>query len=314
MDAPILSIYIATYNHENYIARALDSVLMQKTKYKFEVLIGEDCSTDNTAKIIKQYEDKYPGFFTVFYREKNTFANPELIGNATDLRNRCRGKYIIGLEGDDFWTDETKIDKQIDFLEKHQEYLAIAHKCVVVGKDSSPNGEVYPECYDSEYTLEHFVKGIMPGQLATVMVRNYAHGDYFDISLISKRLSPKDRLIWFSIICNGRIYCAPDIMSAYRHITSGGSSFSACYKYDFLHDEKWNFALIEYSRKIKNKKALIYSELLYTRNLLKGIVKKQLRIKESYKYLSNIEHKAKVVKMLIKQILGLPLSRSQKDE
>ena len=73
-DDVILRIYVATYNHEEYIGRALDSILMQKTKYKFEVLIGEDASTDGTRAVLKKYEEQFPGFFTIFYREKNIFV------------------------------------------------------------------------------------------------------------------------------------------------------------------------------------------------------------------------------------------------
>ena len=71
MDDVILSIYVPTYNHEKYIARALDSILMQKTDYAYEVLVGEDASTDNTRAILKEYEKKYPGRFQMYYREKN---------------------------------------------------------------------------------------------------------------------------------------------------------------------------------------------------------------------------------------------------
>ena len=80
----ILSIIVPTYNHEDYIVEALDSIKMQKTKYKYEVLVGEDASTDNTRQILKQYEMDNPGFLTVFYREKNMSKLP--IGNALDLR------------------------------------------------------------------------------------------------------------------------------------------------------------------------------------------------------------------------------------
>ena len=96
MKEPILSVYIATYNHEKYIADALDSVIMQKTKYPFEVLVGEDCSTDGTRDILKSYELKYPGLFTIFYRDHNMYN--ETPNNAADIKTKCRGKYIVALE------------------------------------------------------------------------------------------------------------------------------------------------------------------------------------------------------------------------
>ena len=99
-----LSIYVATYNHEKYITKALDSVFMQKTKYSFEVLVGEDCSTDNTRLVLKEYEKKNYNNLTIYYRQKN-MSNMD-ISNAMDLIMRCRGKYLIALEGDDYWIDE----------------------------------------------------------------------------------------------------------------------------------------------------------------------------------------------------------------
>ena len=99
----ILTVYVPTYNHENYITKALDSILMQKTKYNFEVLVGEDCSTDSTRAVLKDYESKHPGKFNIFYREKNMYGSSP--NNALDLKLRSRGKYIICLEGDDFLTD-----------------------------------------------------------------------------------------------------------------------------------------------------------------------------------------------------------------
>ena len=108
----MLSIYVPVYNHEKYIVETLDSILMQKTEYRYEVLVGEDCSTDNTRQVLEAYEKTHPGKLTVFYRKRN--MHKDEIRNSTDLRLRCRGKYIIGIEGDDFWTDPLKIQKQID--------------------------------------------------------------------------------------------------------------------------------------------------------------------------------------------------------
>ena len=129
----IVSVIVPVYNHEKYIAQTLDSILMQKTKYRYEVWIGEDASTDDTRAVLMEYEKKCPPDFHFLYREKN-MHNSEC-RNDLDLRLRCKGKYLICLEGDDFWTDENKIEKQIDFLESHPEYIAVSHNCVVVGKD-----------------------------------------------------------------------------------------------------------------------------------------------------------------------------------
>lgn len=262
----MLSIYVPVYNHEKYIVETLDSILMQKTEYRYEVLVGEDCSTDNTRQVLEAYEKTHPGKLTVFYRKRN--MHKDEIRNSTDLRLRCRGKYIIGIEGDDFWTDPLKIQKQIDFLEKHPEYVAVCHNCTVVGKDSLPLDETYPECKDYEYTLEHFVSEIMPGQLGTLMYRNPNFDSEIDEELMYKNLIPGDRLIYFTLAVYGKIYCMQESMSAYRHIKTEGSSFSANLKYNFQVAETWAKEICMYAEKIKNKKAIRYGKLLYVRNLM----------------------------------------------
>ncbi len=285
----ILSIYVATYNHEKYIVQALDSILMQKTKYKFEVLVGEDASTDGTRAVLKAYEQQHPGVFTIFYREKN--MNHCAVCNAQDLRARCKGKYIIALEGDDFWLDENKIETQIDYLETHPECIAVAHNCVVVGEDSKPNGETYSECKDEKYTLRHFFSEIMPGQLATVMYRNYLQDSSFDRSLLDKQLSPGDRLIYFSLACHGEIHCIQKVMSAYRHITAGGSSFSATVRFDYAKMLHWNAELLAYAQKHCGKYDVLCAEYLYLYVIYEGLRRKQITVKQALRDFSTLQHK-----------------------
>lgn len=282
-DEVMLSIYVATYNHEKYIGQALDSILKQKTKYSYEVLVGEDCSPDGTRDILKEYEQKYPGKFQMFYREKNMYGQHP--NNAGDLKRRCRGKYFIALEGDDYWIDENKIEKQIEFLEKHQEYLAVAHNCVVVDENSNENGQVYPECKDEEYTIRHFASDIMPGQLTTMMCRNYMKEDFMDTSLFEKGLSPGDKLAYFALVLNGKVYCMQEIMSAYRHVRKSGTSFTAMYEYKFKKEERWNYGLIEYAEKNNFKEGLKYAEMLYLRNLISGVTSKQCSLKQMLSYM-----------------------------
>lgn len=296
-----VSVIVPVYNHEAYIVRALDSILMQKTKYTMEILVGEDCSTDNTRAVLKEYEKNHPGKLEIFYREQNMHQIGK--SNLRDLKRRSTGKYMITLEGDDFWLDPLKIEKQIDFLEKNPEYLAVAHNCVVVNKDSEPNGEEYPECKDEEYTLEHFVNGILPGQFATLMTKNYIQEEIFDTSLLHQSLSPADRLIAFCLVANGRVYCMQEIMSAYRHITDHGTSFSATYKYDFERSEKYQRAVLVYARTLSNKKAVYYAELMYLRNLLKGFVRHDISLRALMGYSKQVENKTKVLFLLIKQIV-----------
>ena len=303
MERPTLSIYVPTFNHEHYIVQALDSILMQETSYTYEVLVGEDCSTDNTRAVLKEYEKQHPGKLQVFYREQNMRKQGNAVGNSGDLRSRCRGKYIIALEGDDYWTDPCKIDKQIRFLEEHPDYIAVAHNCFVVDHDSSRKDEVYPQCTDTEYTFDHFARDIMPGQLTTVMLRNVYHDDRYDTSLLNRRIVPGDRLIYFWLLSNGKIHCIQEEMSAYRHVTNQGSSFSATSKYNFATYETLYAIFMEYAREQNHKEALLCAERLYFRNLRVGSVFGQCSLKDSLRYFRKIRNKAKVLLLYIPTML-----------
>lgn len=124
MIEPLVSICMLTYNHEKYIKKAIDSILMQKVNFEYEIIIGEDCSPDNTREILVEYKEKYPDKFILVLRNENIGAT----NNAYDIKRLTRGKYVATLEGDDFWNYEYKLQKQIDFLENHSDYIGIAHQ------------------------------------------------------------------------------------------------------------------------------------------------------------------------------------------
>lgn len=120
---PLVSVCTITYNHEKYIAEAIDSFLMQETDFHFEIVIDDDCSTDNNAQIIKEYADKFPNIIKVNLREKNVGMMANFIANM----KRTQGKYIALCEGDDYWTDSLKLQVQVDFLEKNEDYVYCFH-------------------------------------------------------------------------------------------------------------------------------------------------------------------------------------------
>ena len=114
----IVSVHMITYNHENYVSKAIESVLMQKANFPYEIVIGEDCSTDDTREIVFDYQKKYPAIIRVITSEKNVGPHKNDIRT---LKN-CTGKYVAFCEGDDYWTDPYKLQKQVDFLENHTDY------------------------------------------------------------------------------------------------------------------------------------------------------------------------------------------------
>ena len=120
MEQPIVSIICNAYKHEAYIRDALDSFLMQKTNFPFEILVHDDASPDKTPDIIREYEEKFPGIVLPIYQTENQYSKKGRIMLRIQVP-RVRGKYIALCEGDDYWTDENKLQKQVDALEAHPE-------------------------------------------------------------------------------------------------------------------------------------------------------------------------------------------------
>ena len=124
----ICTVLMVSYNHEDYIKDAIESVLEQKTKYSFKIHIFDDFSQDNTRKIINEYVKKYPKLIIPFFQEKNKGAQ----GNIWDAYNSVDTKYCILLECDDYWCDKTKLNRQIKIMEKHPECSFCGHNCKIV--------------------------------------------------------------------------------------------------------------------------------------------------------------------------------------
>ncbi|MGB7395048.1 MAG: glycosyltransferase [Pricia sp.] len=134
---PKVSISIITYNHEQFIARALDSVLSQKRDFDIEIIVGDDFSTDGTQDILKSYQDKYPNIIHLILHPKHNPGIPGRVNNVTNIY-ACRGEYVAMLDGDDYWTDKNKLQIQVDFLDRDNAHSVIGHTALRV----TPEGEV----------------------------------------------------------------------------------------------------------------------------------------------------------------------------
>jgi glycosyltransferase involved in cell wall biosynthesis len=117
MQTPLVSIHMITYNHAPYIAQAIEGILMQKTNFSFELVIGEDCSTDGTREIVFDYAKSYPGIIKVITSDKNV----GMYKNSFRTTQACQGKYVAYCEGDDYWQRDDKLQIQADYLETHPE-------------------------------------------------------------------------------------------------------------------------------------------------------------------------------------------------
>jgi glycosyltransferase involved in cell wall biosynthesis len=223
-----ISIVMITYNHEKYIRQALDSILMQNTDFAFEVIIGDDCSTDKTAEILLEYKEKYPHIIKPILRSENVGATK----NWYFCFLKCTGKYIAILDGDDFWTDKNKLTTQIDFLEKNETYIACTQRYRVVDENNNIIKEIYNATgspKSGDYTLDDFKNYIYFGHCGTLLFRNIFLVPKYDYSIIMEA----DRFIGditlcLILTCLGKIYVSDDNMTSYRKVlVKDGNSYTS---------------------------------------------------------------------------------------
>lgn len=143
----LVSVYMVTFNHEKYIEQAIESVLMQKVDFKYEIIIGEDCSSDKTREAIDKYKNMYPDIIKPIYRDENIGA----MKNSLEVFDACSGKYIAMLEGDDYWTDEDKLQIQVDFLENNSEYSCCVHNAKTYNCKTEQFEETIPKAYFTNF-------------------------------------------------------------------------------------------------------------------------------------------------------------------
>lgn len=150
LETPKVSVSMITYNHEEFIAQAIESVLMQQCDFPFELVIGEDCSTDRTREIVLEYQSKYPGIIRLLLPENNL----GMMRNFVQTMQACRGEYIALLEGDDYWTSPEKLQKQVNFLDSHPECVTCFHNVRVINESNNESYLYSRYVAKSVYALE----------------------------------------------------------------------------------------------------------------------------------------------------------------
>jgi glycosyltransferase involved in cell wall biosynthesis len=156
-DSPIkVSVAMITYNHEKFIAKALDSVLMQETSFDYEIIIGEDRSIDDTRSIVIDYQKRYPAKIRLLLNEKNLGGNR----NAAQVHRACTGSRVAWIEGDDYWTSPHKLQKQVDFLDGHPECSICFHDVMVIHTDGMHEPANHRPANQKEFsTIEDLLLG-----------------------------------------------------------------------------------------------------------------------------------------------------------
>jgi glycosyltransferase involved in cell wall biosynthesis len=206
-----VSVMIITYNHHRFISQALESVLAQKVDFDYEIVVGEDCSTDGTRAILMDFHRHYPGRIFPLLRNRNVGA----MQNLRETLAACRGQYVALLEGDDYWTNDQKLQKQVDFLDGHPDCALCCHRVRFL--DEKSTDEVFPSFRAGSYTIEDLLKGNFVMTCSTVLRRNFvgAIPDWFS------RMKLGDWPLFALVARHGNIELMDEIMARYR-VHGGG--------------------------------------------------------------------------------------------
>jgi glycosyltransferase involved in cell wall biosynthesis len=214
---PKVSVCMIAYNHEAYIRQAIESILSQEVDFPIELVIGDDCSPDGTAAICEEFVCRDPRV-RLLSRERNLGVMP----NFTRTLLACTGEYVAVCEGDDYWTDTQKLQKQVQFLDAHPEYAGAAHQSMVI----TANVAVRTFKDDVPPTLATI--DLIGGRLfhtASVIFRRPVLNLFSNSPLVLSC----DRLLNFCITFLGKVHYSRDCMCAYR-LHSGGMSSNASVK------------------------------------------------------------------------------------
>ena len=219
--SPLVSICMISYNVAGYIADAIEGVLRQQTDFSFELVIGDDCSTDRTLEIAHEYATKHPEKISLIAFENNL----GIAGNTARTLDACRGKYIAICDSDDVWIDPLKLQKQIDFLEANPEYGAVYTDVEPISEKgepiAAPDVEAFRQLYaDGDIFFRLLGGNFIPNSSAVF------RGEF----LQDHRIDPyrnyfvQDYILWVHIAARARIHYLPEQTTQYRKHSSGVTS------------------------------------------------------------------------------------------
>lgn len=249
----LLSVAVITYNMERYLRTLLDSILKQKVSFPYEIVIDDDCSPDRSREIIREFQLKYPDIIRPIFRDQNVGGSRNMFG----VMNNCKGKYIAILEGDDFWEAEDKLQFQVDFLEKHPEYIGMTCNSWCEHGDKPTYSQLMrnrtePKVFSfNDFLAPHF-HDRLPSSTDTWVFRNFWH-DGGDYSLFYRA----HNMIWDQSLAlilygKGNVYADPRVVSHHRSVsTSTGTNYQSiiAQKNCLYGDSKMYQAMEEYIEK-----------------------------------------------------------------
>lgn len=243
---PLVSICMITYNHEPYIIQSITSIIEQKCNFDFELVIGEDFSTDNTRKICEEFATRYSQI-----RLLPTNVNLGVMPNFIRTLKSCKGKYIALCEGDDYWTNPSKLQKQVNFLEANCEFSLCFHDAVVIHDDKSK--EAYNFCENlgkSTFNIKDVIKSWFIPTASIVF-----HKDkLFPIPSWMSKIYNGDYSLQLLLALKGDFYFIKDVMCVYRKNSIG--SLSSTYSNYKIYVKQ--LQLLNYFNRHTNYKYMYY--------------------------------------------------------
>lgn len=213
---PLLTVFCITYNHHNYIKQALDSFLMQKTRFPSQIYVSDDASSDATPAILKQYAQRFPEQIKIFLHEKNQGAGK----NFVELAAHMNTPYVALCEGDDYWTDPDKLQKQVDFLEQNPDYTLCFHPARVVWEGGEyPSSVLGLNKHAEQYTFNQLLQKDNFIPTAATVYRWCLQKP--DAPAIPQDILPLDWYVHLLHAQYGKVGFLPEVMSVYRRQASG---------------------------------------------------------------------------------------------
>ncbi|OQC44889.1 MAG: putative glycosyltransferase EpsE [Bacteroidetes bacterium ADurb.Bin028] len=218
-----VSVIMITYKHEQFIAKAIEGVLMQKCDFEVELIIADDCSPDKTEEKVFQIIKNHPKNSWIKYTKHKT--NKGMISNFNWALNQCKGKYIAMCEGDDYWTDPLKLQKQVDFLEANEEYSACGHTAKILYENTGRE-ELYPDITENKTcTYQHTIEKWIMTTASIVFRNNIEVFDKMEKIYSYRNIISGDQILLATLGHIGDILIMHEAMSVYRKHDGGISNW-----------------------------------------------------------------------------------------
>lgn len=297
---PLVSVRCITYNHEPYIAQALDGFLMQKTNFPFEVIVHDDASTDKTADIIREYEKKFPKIIKPIYETENQYSKHDgSLGRIVDAA--LKGKYVALCEGDDYWIDENKLQMQVDFLEGNPEYGLCFTKCrQFIQKDNKFSRKLFGS-YVKDFD-DLLKNGNRIPTLTTVCRKKLMDEYYAEINPADKNWLMGDYPLWLYLTHRSKIHFFDKITSVYRVLENSASH--SCDVEKMMKFRKSGYAIRKFFSEKYNVKIANWDEAYELFRIYRNwfsldkSYKTLLSLRDAYKNIKNPNTRFKVIYLL----------------